>query len=146
MTTTTGKVSLGAAEALLTLSDHGKTANINIMLSALLMTISAEWRPLIGTAIPKIVDLLKDSNEYMRWMYVNVLNKFSKQGKRTNLSGLTLLMTFIAGLQHLTGPAVSGIVDLLNDSNGKVRLAGAATLSGLLQGSNIFDFPKCRYR
>lgn len=109
------------------------------------MITTAEFHHLIGPAIPEIVDLIKDDDECMRRVFVDALKKISKQGKRTNLSGLTLLMTFIAALQHWIGPAVSGIVGLLNDSNREVRLAGAATLSGLFQRGNIFVFLKCGY-
>jgi hypothetical protein len=47
---------------------------------ASLTNIAVELRGSIGTAIPRIVDLLKDSEGRVRVVCVNTLSKLSEQG------------------------------------------------------------------
>ena len=70
---------LGAAEALLTLSNDGKTANIFI--PALFMKIIVDYQPLIQMAIPGIAELLRGSSWVPQWGAAKVLSKLSEQGK-----------------------------------------------------------------
>jgi hypothetical protein len=67
----------GAAEALLTLSNDGKTAKIFV--PALLMKIIVDYRPLIQMAIPGIAELLKTL--WMCHVATEVLTILSEQGK-----------------------------------------------------------------
>jgi hypothetical protein len=46
----------------------------------LLTNIAVELRGSIGTSIPEIVDLLKDSEGRVRMVCANTLSKFSEQG------------------------------------------------------------------
>ena len=69
----------GVAEALLTLSNDGKTANIFVV--ALFMKIIVDYRPLIQTAIPGIAELLRGSSWVPGWGAAEVLSKLSEQGK-----------------------------------------------------------------
>ena len=69
----------GAAEALLTLSNDGKTANIFV--PALFMKIIVDYRPLIQTAIPGIAELLRGSSWLCQTAAAEVLSKLSEQGK-----------------------------------------------------------------
>jgi hypothetical protein len=68
----------GAAEALLTLSDHRKTANLFV--PALLMKIIVEFQPLIGTAIPGIAESLTDDS-WICQRGIAALSKLSEKGK-----------------------------------------------------------------
>ena len=69
----------GVAEALLTLSNDGKTANIFV--PALFTKIIVNYRPLIQTAIPGIAELLRGSRWVTRWRAAKVLSKLSEQGE-----------------------------------------------------------------
>jgi hypothetical protein len=66
------------AEALLTLSNDGKTANIFV--PALLMKIIVDYRPLIQMAIPEIAELLTDTLEIC-YAGAEILSKLSERGK-----------------------------------------------------------------
>ena len=68
-----------AAEALLTLSNNGKTANIFV--PALFMKIIVDYRPLIQTAIPGIAELLMETSWVRQRVAAEVLSKLSEQGK-----------------------------------------------------------------
>ena len=68
----------GATEALLTLSNDGKTANI--LAPALLMRIIVDFRPLIQMAIPGIAELLMETS-WMCQVATELLLKLSEQGK-----------------------------------------------------------------
>jgi hypothetical protein len=68
----------GATEALLTLSNDGKTANIFV--PALLMKIIVNYRPFIQMAIPGIAELLGGTSR-MCQVATEVLSKLSEQGK-----------------------------------------------------------------
>jgi hypothetical protein len=47
---------------------------------ALLTSIAAEFRGSIGTSIPQIVDMLKDSDSFVRGTGAEALSKLSEQG------------------------------------------------------------------
>ena len=87
-------------------------------------------RPLIGTAIPEIITLLKDSDSDVQIAAANTLSKLSDHSKRLYLSGLSLLIYFIAGFQPLIMTAIPDIITLLKDSD-SVQIAAANTLSKL---------------
>ena len=127
-----------AANTLSQLSEQGKTAKLfNI---ALLMTIIAEFRPLIATAIPEFVNLLKDSNGVVRWAAKNALSQLSKQGKSVKLSDVALLMTIIAEFRPLIGPAIPEIVKLLKHNGAEVGETAAYTLSRLSEQGKTAKF------
>ena len=44
-----------------------------------------EFQPLIEIHIPKIIDLLEDSDEDIQMAGINALSKLSKHGKHVNL-------------------------------------------------------------
>ena len=67
-----------AAEALLTLSNDGKTADISV--PALFMKSIVDYRPLIQMAIPEIAELFTDSSG-IPYVGAEVLSKLSEQGK-----------------------------------------------------------------
>jgi HEAT repeat protein len=118
-----------AANTLLQLSEQGKTAKLfNV---ALLITIIAEFRPLIATAIQEFVNLLKDSDGVVRWAGKDTLSHLSEQGKTVKLSDVALLMTIIAEFRPLTASAIPDIADLLKHSEGFIRQAGVDVLSQL---------------
>jgi HEAT repeat protein len=83
---------------------------------------------LIVPAIPKIVNLLKDSDKTIRIASVNALSTFSAHGKDSQFIGSTLLMIIIAEFRHLIAPAIPAIVDLLRDNDLDVFWAGADAL------------------
>src|SRR5271156_1790986 len=82
------------------------------------------------TAIPEIITLLKDSYCGVQIAAANTLSKLSDHSKRLYLSGLSLLIYFIAGFQPLIMTAIPEIITLLKDSH-NVRIAAANTLSKL---------------
>src|SRR5271168_2573222 len=88
-------------------------------------------RPLIGTAIPEIITLLKDSDIYVQIAAANTLSELSDHSKRLYLSGLSLLIYFVAGFQPLIMTAIPEIITLLKDSHWNVQIAAANTLSKL---------------
>jgi hypothetical protein len=81
------RVSWAAAEALLTLSDHSKMANITVLVLVLLMTIIVEFQPLIATAISGFAKLLTDGSPKWECYSATVtLSTLSERGKIANLS------------------------------------------------------------
>ena len=74
----------GAAEALLTLSEHCERANTKMLVLVLLMKIIAELRASICTAIPGIVKLFRDDPT----TGIGTLLKLLEQGKTVCLSNL----------------------------------------------------------
>ena len=69
------QIHIACANALSTLSERGKS--LNSLGLVLLMTITAEFRPLIEPAIPAIVNLLQDNDGPVRQVCTNVLSKLS---------------------------------------------------------------------
>jgi HEAT repeat protein len=98
---------------------------------ASLMNIAAELRGSIGTSIPQIVDLLKDSEGRVRVACTNTLSKLSEQGMSHILSGMGSLTNIAAELWGSIGTSIPQIVDLLKDSEGRVRVACVNALSKL---------------
>ena len=66
-------------DAVSNLSDHGKRVNLSGL--TLLMSILAEFRPFIETAIPQILKLLNDPHQSVRIMGANSLSKLAAHGK-----------------------------------------------------------------
>ena len=97
---------------------------------ALLMTIIAELRPLIGPAIPEMVNLLKDSYDFVRPAR-DALLQLANQGKTARLSNVALLMMIIAECRPLITSAIPDIADLLKHRERFVRQAGVDVLSQL---------------
>ena len=118
-------------ESLSQLSDRGRTVNLVVL--ALFIKIIAEFRPLIVTAIPELLTLLKDSDISVRKAYVAALSKFSEQGKPGNLSNLALLMRIIVEFRALIGSAVLNMVKSVNDDDNNGRLVHINVLSKLSQ-------------
>ena len=118
----------GAAEALLTLSNDGKTANISV--PALLMKIIVDYRPLIQMAIPGIAKLLTETTGVGQMAAAEVLSRLSEQGKTSQYILSTFLITITAEFCSSIGPAVPLIVKLLKDSPQMVYKA-VDTLSNL---------------
>ena len=65
-------VRVACVEALSTLSEQDRTAHLSCL--TLLMTVIAEFRSLIATGIPVIVDLLKDGRRGVRAVYTEALS------------------------------------------------------------------------
>ena len=95
------------------------------------MTSTVEFRPLIASAIPDIINLLEDSDWRIRIACAYAVSILSKEGKTVNTSGLILLITVIVEFRHLIGLVISRIVNLLQDSDRTARQAGGNTLSKL---------------
>jgi Armadillo/beta-catenin-like repeat len=125
------KVRLATAETLWELSDRGRT--VNLLVVALLIKVIAEFRPLIVTAIPKLVALLKDSDIDVCGACTVALWKLSEQGKTGNLSDLALLMRILAECRALIGPAVLDMVKSFNDGDSKICVGYVYALSKLSQ-------------
>jgi hypothetical protein len=70
-----------ATNTFLELAEHGKSKFTNCI--SLLTSIVAEFRPLIGKAIPQIIDLLKDGD--VRMVVTNTLSKLAEYSKRMEL-------------------------------------------------------------
>jgi hypothetical protein len=88
------------------LSKHGKTASLSGL--ALLMEIIAEFRPLISTVIPEIVELLTDGADAaseVRIACADALLKLLEQGE-----------TAIAECRLLIEPAIPKIVNLQKEA------------------------------
>ena len=85
------------------------------------MTIIAEFRPLIASAIPEIADLLKHSEGFVRQAGVDVLSQLSEHGKKVNLSCLAFLMYTIAEFHPLIDTVISEILDSF-DAGDKIYL------------------------
>ena len=115
------------------LSEQGRTVNLSSLI--LLMTVIAEFRPLIEPAIPEIVNLLKNGDPEVRGAGTYTLCKLLGQGETANFIGSSLLMNIIVEFQPLIDTTIPGIVDLLKHNNGEVREAGADTLSKLSEQS-----------
>jgi HEAT repeat protein len=124
-----------AANTLLRLSEQGKTAKL--FNAALLMTIIAEFRPLIATAIPEFVNLFKDSDWDVRWAGKNALSQLSKQRKMVKSSDVALLMTIIVEFRPFIGPAIPEIVKLLKHNGAEIRQTAAYTLLRLSEQGKI---------
>ena len=114
----------GAKNTLSQFSEQGKIAKLSDV--ALLMTIIAEFRLLIGSAIPEIVQLLKHSEGFVREIAAYTLSQLSEQGKTAKLFNVALLMTIIAEFRPLIASAIPDIADLLKHSQ-----AGIDVLSQL---------------
>jgi HEAT repeat protein len=99
------------------------------------MTVIAEFRPLIESVIPEIVNLLKNSNQEVRRAGTYTLCKLSGRGETANFIGSSLLMKIIEEFQRLIGTTIPEIVDLLKHNNRRVREAGADILSELSEQS-----------
>src|SRR5271168_12079 len=82
-------------------------------------------------AIPEIIPLLKDSHRDVQIVAANTLSKLSYHSKRLYLSGLSLLIYFVAGFQPLIMTAIPEIITLLKDSDSDVQIVAANTLSKL---------------
>ena len=65
------------------LSDRGKIVTLSDL--ALLISILADFRPLIGTAIRDIVILLKDRHRHVRRAGADAVSKLSEHGKSLDL-------------------------------------------------------------
>ena len=74
-----GSIRQAAMQKLSQLSEQGKTVKLPNV--TFLMTIIAEFRPLIGPAIPEIVKLLKHNGAEVRQTAAHTLSRLSKQGK-----------------------------------------------------------------
>src|SRR5271155_5425887 len=122
-------VQIAAANTLSKLSDHSKRLYLSGL--SLLIYFVAGFQPLIMTAIPEIITLLKDSDSDVQIAAANTLSKLSDHSKRLYLSGLSLLIYFIAGFQPLIMTAIPEIITLLKDSDSDVQIAAANTLSKL---------------
>src|SRR5271155_3130903 len=122
-------VQIAAANTLSKLSDHSKRLYLSGL--SLLIYFIAGFQPLIMTAIPEIITLLKDSDSDVQIAAANTLSKLSDHSKRLYLSGLSLLIYFIAGFQPLIMTAIPEIITLLKDSDSDVQIAAANTLSKL---------------
>jgi HEAT repeat protein len=137
---TNWEVCLAGVDALSQLSEHGKMDNVSDVAS--LMTIIAEFRPLIASAIPEIVTLIKHTRWEVRETAANTLLQLSEQGKTVKLPNGTLLMTIIAEFRPLIGSAIPEIVELLEHNRSEVRQTAANNLLQLSkQGktAKLFD-------
>ena len=94
----------------------------------MLISIVAEFKPLIVTAISKVITLLKDRDYHVQIAAVNTLSKLSDHSKRLYSSGLSLLIYFTAEFQPLIMTAIPEIITLLNGRNNHVQIAAANTL------------------
>ena len=96
----------------------------------MLTSIVAEFRPLIGTLIPSIINILAG------WeIAADALYKLSKHSKRVDLSVLALLISVLAEFRPLIGKAIPQIIDLLKDEDEDVRMAVTNTLLKLAEYS-----------
>jgi hypothetical protein len=77
------KVCQAGAYTLSQLSKQGKMAKL---LDVALLIAIAEFQPLIGAAIPKILDLFNVSDRTYLWAAATVLSVLSEYGKTTSLS------------------------------------------------------------
>jgi HEAT repeat protein len=102
-----------AVEALSKLSMHGMSLIWSGM--ALLTSITAEFRGLIATSIPQIINLLKDDIEFVRWSAVAALSKFSAHGMSPICSGMAPLMSIAAEFRDFIAISIPRIIDLLQD-------------------------------
>jgi hypothetical protein len=99
----------------------------------LLTSIVAEFRPLIGTVIPSIINILDDSSCPGREAGADALSKLSKHSKQVDLSVLALLISILAEFRPLIGKAIPQIINLLKD--GDVQMAVTNTLLKLAEYS-----------
>ena len=72
------------AATLLKLSEQSKSVRLSG--PTLLISIIAEFRPLIANFLPQIIALLKDAHRSVRKAGADTLLKLSEQGERLNLS------------------------------------------------------------
>jgi len=104
---------------------------VNLPAVSLLTSIVAEFRPLIGTVIPSIINILDDSTG--REAGVDTLSKLSKHSKRVDLSVLAFLISILVEFRPLIGKAIPQIINLLKD--GDVQMAVTNTLLKLAEYS-----------
>ena len=97
---------------------------------ALLMKIIVEFRKLIGTAIPDIIQLAKDRDRASHRGAAEALLTLSNNGKTANIFILALLMKITVNYRPLIQMATPGIAELLTDSRWMCRV-GAEVLSKL---------------
>ena len=122
-------------DALSTLSGHGEKQFMVLwsLLLALLISIIAEYRPLIGTAIPEFITLLKDSDVYVRMAATDALSKLSNYSKSVKIcgNGVILFIKIIAEFRDSIGTAIPDILTLLKGRNKGLQKAGINALSKL---------------
>src|SRR5277367_5293887 len=108
-------VQIAAANTLSKLSDHSKRLYLSGL--SFLIYFSAGFQPLIMTAIPEIIALLKDSDsDSVQIAAANTLSKLSDHSKRL-LFIRSLLIYFIVKFQPLMMTAIPDIITLLKDSH-----------------------------
>jgi hypothetical protein len=94
------------AATLLKLSEQSKSA-FQLSGPTLLISIIAEFRPLIANFLPQIIALLKDAHRSVRKAGADTLLKLSEQGERLNLSQFTCSSFTYPVLQLSSNPRLS---------------------------------------
>jgi hypothetical protein len=107
-------------------SAHGMSSICSHMV--LLTGIAAEFRRLIATSIPQIINLLQDDNKLVRWPAVAALSEFSVHGMSSICSGMALLMSIAAEFRGLIVTSIPHIIDLLQEDELNVRNASVHAL------------------
>jgi HEAT repeat protein len=95
---------------------------------ASLTSIAAEFRGLIATSIPHIIDLLQDDGLFVSDA-VDALSNLSKHGMSLIWSGMAPLTSIAAEFRGLIATSIPHIINLLEDDNELVRWSAVATLS-----------------
>jgi hypothetical protein len=93
-----------------------------------LTSIAAEFRELIATSIPHIIDLL-DDYETVHWSTVDALSGFSAHGMSPICSGMAPLTSIAAEFRELIATSIPHIIDLLDDDDETVRCSTVDALS-----------------
>ena len=80
-------------------------------------------------AIPDIVNFLSDSSRAVRDTAADALSKISDHGMNVNLSSLVLLIHILVEFQPLIETHILTIINLLEDSDEAIQMAGINALS-----------------
>jgi HEAT repeat protein len=100
---------------------------------ASLTSIAAEFRGLIATSIPHIINLLQDDEPDVGYAAVGALSKLLEYGMSLVWSSIVSLTSIAGKCQGLIATSIPQIINLLKDDDGTVRDAAVGALSQLLE-------------
>jgi HEAT repeat protein len=98
---------------------------------ASLTSVAAEFRGLIATSIPHIIDLLQDDEPLVCAASADALSKLSEHGMEPIWSGMVSLTSIAAEFRGLIATSIPHIIDLLQDDEPNVSEASINALSKL---------------
>lgn len=128
-------VRIAGAEAVAKLSEQGNKSIQSGVLSLKMM--AAEFRESIEASIPQIVDLLEDSNKYVRRKGVATLAKLAEQGNGDVQPHVVLFNGIAAKFRESILVAIPQIVHVLKDNSSYISKPAVDALAKFSGQGNI---------